>query len=92
MDSLADLINTIKYFFNPPNRYPRDNPKNEDSANSCDNGDSEQDADSNYICYIIPGSVNYIWFLDLDKDKDHENIYSAYADENHDLSNINIKN
>ena len=40
------------------------------------------------IHYLIPGFVNNIQSLGLDKDNYYESIHSADADENHDSSNI----
>ena len=90
MDSLSDLINIIKDLFFPPKRYLQDNPKNDNSTNPCDNGDSEEYTDSNYTCDIILGFVNNIQLLYLDIDKYRESIEIADADENHDQSNIKV--
>ena len=47
MDIPADLIKPIEYFFRPPNRDLRDNPKNENTKNPSDNGYIEVDVDAN---------------------------------------------
>ena len=91
MDIPSDLINLVKDLFPPPKRDLRGNPKNENYANPSDNNDSEEDADSNHKCDIIPGFVKNIQSLDLDTVKDRESLDSADADENNDSSNIKIE-
>ena len=54
-DSPYDPIKLIEYFFRPPKIYLQENPKNKNSTNPSDNGNSEEDADDNYTCNIIPG-------------------------------------
>ena len=84
MDSPDDLINLIEDFILPPKRDLQDNPKNGNSTNPSDNGDSKKDYDPNHTCNIIPGFKKNIQSLDLDKYKDHESIDSSNADKNHD--------
>ena len=88
MDIPYDLINIIEYFFLPPKRDLRDNPKNENSTNPSDNYDNEDNYDASHTCDIIPANVKNIQLLDLDKNKDHEIVNSTDADKNNDSSNI----
>ena len=84
MDSKADVMNIIEYFFRPPERDLWENPENENSTNPSYNGDGEDDADANHTCCTIPFFVNNIKSLYLDKYMDIEIIDSADVDENHD--------
>ena len=47
IDSPADQINIIKDFFRPSKIDLYKNPKNENTTNPYDNGDSEEDAHAN---------------------------------------------
>ena len=91
VDSPDELINGTEYFFHPPKRDLRYNPKNGNTTNPYDNSDFEEDADAIHTCAIIPAFVKNIQSLDLDKNRDNEIIDSADADENHDSSKIDIE-
>ena len=55
IDSTADLINSIEYFFRPPKRDLHENPKNSNATNPSDNCDNEENSDANHTWNIISG-------------------------------------